>query len=232
MDDADRARTAAREAVADVEPARLRETLHDRLDASPMTPAVLTLVSARAFEPAVDGLADRAAGVQLIYEGLRLTRTLAHEEPWADADGEADIDADLDILAADVLVARGFYVLARTEAATRAVEVVRAFGRDQTLRESAADPASLDGNLEADVLALAVVAGATAVGRDPPEALVSFATDLARERGGGEAALAEPSTLLPERAAETIASLGDAASGSGSGSGSGEDRVPPSPTDP
>jgi hypothetical protein len=220
MDDADRARTAAREAVADVEPDRLRETLLDRLEVASMTPAVLTVVSARAFDPAVEGLADRAAGVQLIYEGLRLTRTLAHEEPWTDADGAADIDADLDILAADVLVARGFYLLARTEAADRAVEVVRAFGRDQTIRETAEEPAALDRNLEADVLALAVVAGATAVGREAPEALLSYADELARRHDG---AFPDPSVALPERAAETIASFG---------AGAGEDRVPPSATDP
>ncbi|UHQ95994.1 hypothetical protein HYG82_21195 [Natrinema halophilum] len=29
-----------------------------------------------------DGIVTHAAGVQLIYEGLRLTRTLAHDEPW------------------------------------------------------------------------------------------------------------------------------------------------------
>jgi hypothetical protein len=206
MDDAERARETAREALADVEPDRLREAIDDRLVAASMTPAVLTLVSARAFDPGtdVDALADRAAGVQLIYEGLGLTRTLAHGEPWLDAAADGDIDADLDILAADVLVSRGFYLLARTEVAGQAVEVVRAFGRDQTNRETAADPAAFDANLEADVLELAVAAGAGAVGRDPPEAMTAYADRLARRAGTG---FDEPATPLPDGAVERIASL-------------------------
>jgi len=99
---------------------------------------VLVLVTARAVDPTVDPdtVVDRAAGVQLIYEGLRLTRSVAHEEPWVTAaTQESDIDADMDVLTADVLVARGFALLACTDAAAAAVEVVRAFGRDQTLRE-------------------------------------------------------------------------------------------------
>jgi hypothetical protein len=219
MDDAVRARDAARDALADIEPERLRETLHDRLAGASMTPAVLSLVSARAIDPCVDadGIVERAAGVQLIYEGLRQARTLAHDEPWRTADTDGDVAADLDVLAANVLVARGFYLLARTEAADRAVEVVRSFGRDQTDRRSAADPEALDRNLEADVFALAVVAGATAVGGDPPDELVEYAADLAR---GYEGDLPPPTAALPERTVERIASLS-----------TGDDRVPSSATD-
>ncbi|MFC6769133.1 DUF7114 family protein, partial [Natrinema soli] len=50
-------------------------------------------------------ITTHAAGVQLIYEGLRLTRSLAHDEPWTATDADAS-DADLAILAADILVAR------------------------------------------------------------------------------------------------------------------------------
>ncbi|MFB6312205.1 MAG: hypothetical protein ABEH64_13610, partial [Salinirussus sp.] len=85
---------------------------------------------------------------------------------WASGDGDT---ADLEILAADVMVARGFYLLARTDAAGDAVGVVRSFGRDQTARRETGDPA-IDRNLEADVLELAVVAGATVAGVEvPPE---------------------------------------------------------------
>jgi hypothetical protein len=214
MDNAVRARRAARDALADIEPERLREVLRDRLADASMTPSVLTVVSATTLDASVDAdpLDERAAGVQLIYEGLRLTRTLAHDEPWADGEGEAARQADLDILAADVLVSRGFYLLARTETADRAVEVVRAFGRNQTRRREAdADRAALDRNLEADVFALAVAAGTTAVGVDPGEDLLDYATDLAR---GYEGDLPPPDTALPETTADRILALvgGDAPS--------------------
>jgi hypothetical protein len=207
MDDAARARRAARGALADVEPDRLRDVIRGRLDDASMTPSVLTLVTARALDPAVDidAVADRGAGVQLIYEGLRLTRSLVHEEPWSDPDRASA--ADLDILAADVLVSRGFYVLARTETAEQAVEVVRAFGRDQTRRRDPdADGAPLDRNLEADALELAVAAGATAVGVTPGDDLRAYATGLAETVEGD---LPPADAALPETVAERILSLSD-----------------------
>ncbi|ELZ07668.1 DUF7114 family protein [Natrialba aegyptia] len=124
-----------------------------------------------------DTLLTHAAGVQLIYEGLRLTRELAHEDSWcgdnahanqptpasqsqlqsqsqsqsqpehhpqSQAQSQSDPHSqpqsqsqytdDLTILAADILVARGFSLLARTDAADKAVHTVQAFGRDQTRR--------------------------------------------------------------------------------------------------
>ena len=185
MDTAARARASAQEVVGDIEPKQLREVLFDRLAEASMAPGVLVFLSAQAGQPTVElaALDRRAAGVQLIYEGLRLTRRIAHDEPWADTDAEV-IDADVDILAADVFVSRGFYLLARTEASTAAVETVQSFGRDQTLgRRPDADSASLDRNLEADIYALAVRAGVTAVDADPSEELLSFAADLARSEG-------------------------------------------------
>ncbi|MEF8855786.1 MAG: hypothetical protein V5A16_00030 [Haloplanus sp.] len=213
MDNAVRARRAARDALADIDPERLREVLRDRLTDASMTPSVLTLLSGRTLDATVDAdpLAERAAGVQLIYEGLRLTRTLAHDEPWADGEDEAARRADLDILAADVLVSRGFYLLARTETAERAVEVVRAFGRDQTRRRAAdADRGTLDRNLEADVFALAVAAGTTAAGVEPGDELLDYAAGLARAFEGD---LPPPDAALPETAADRILALagGDAA---------------------
>ncbi|WP_338741063.1 DUF7114 family protein [Haloplanus salilacus] len=212
MDNAVRARRAARDALADIEPERLGELLQDRIDDASMTPSVLTLMSADAFDVAVDvdSVARRGAGVQLIYEGLRLTRSLAHDEPWREGDDAAE-RADLAILAADVFVSRGFYILARTETAERAVGVVRSFGRDQTLRrESDADRSAIDRNLEADVLALAVAAGTTAAGVDPGDDLLAYAARLARE---GDDDL-PPAGSLTETTADRILTLAgnDAAS--------------------
>lgn len=172
---------------------------------------------------ALHGLVERAAGVQLIYDGLRLTRDLAHAEPWANddsngvgvgtahgsptragpSDGTVEKSENLDVLAADVLVARGFYLLARTDAAETAVEVVRSFGRDQTRRRSASDVDAIDRNLEADVLELAAIAGATAVGRDP-DGLREIAADLAATCEGS---FPDPETLFSETVTERIAGL-------------------------
>ena len=184
MDDAVRARDAARSALDDVEPADLRGAIDDRLADASMLPAVLTLVCARAVAPdeaTTPGVVERAVGVQLIYEGLALTRRLVAEEPWANANGapESDIVADLQILAADVLVSRGFYLLATTEAADRAVSVIRAFGRDQTTRAE-----GYERELEADVCALAGVAGATVGGDAAPDPLVDHLERLGRGFGG------------------------------------------------
>ncbi|WP_254766526.1 DUF7114 family protein [Salinilacihabitans rarus] len=182
MDRADTCRRAARDAVADVDPPRLHDVIADVLDDASMVPGALTLESAASIDPGADleAIAHRAAGVQLIYEGLRLTRTLAHEEPWSGADDGGD--SDLEVLAADILVARGFYLLARTDAADKAVRTVRNFGRDQTLRDdaAAADEADdLDANLERDVLELAVLTGAAAVGATPAPESLAAAHDLA-----------------------------------------------------
>lgn len=167
--------------------------------------------TAAAYAGDPDGLAGRAAGVQLIYDGLRLTRRLVHAEPWPEAGGSGNpgsldgegVAADMDILVADVLVARGFYLLARTEAATVAVDVVRSFGRDQTERREAADPAALDRELERDVLRLAVVAGVTAAGREPsaPDALVG---DLAAAYDDGFPA---PEALFDQQVRDRVAGV-------------------------
>jgi hypothetical protein len=213
MDDAARARDAAREALADVEPEQLRETLENRILDAAVTPGVLALVTARALDPNIDPteVVERAAGVQLIYEGLRLTRSVAHAEPWVTAaTTESDIEADMDVLTADVLVSRGFSLLACTDAAAAAVEVVRSFGRDQTLRDRA-DPApatALDRNLEIDALELAVVVGTTAVGGDPPEELLAYARDLAAEYDGE---FPPSGRALPDATADRIADISDRA---------------------
>ncbi|MFC6938536.1 hypothetical protein ACFQE8_00990 [Salinirubellus sp. GCM10025818] len=186
MEEAAAVRGAAEEAVRDVVPDDLRGEMVSLLESGSTVPGSLTLVVADLFgdvDPSgIDGLTERAVGVQLIYVGLRLTRRLANEDPWSGADGAADVPADMEILAANVLVSRGFYLLARTEAAAAAVGVVRSFGRDQTERREREDP-TLDRELERDVVELAVLAGATAVGADAPET-GAFAADLVGDRAG------------------------------------------------
>ena len=179
MQEAAVVRRATREAVEAVGPERLHSRISSRLDRSAMTAGVFTIRCARAVleqrrpgavrgtvgdteAPLSDEIATRAAGVQLIHEGLDLTRTLAQDPPWL-ADQKAQ--ADLDILIADILVARGFHLLARTEAADEAVATVQAFGRDQTLRDrEGTDP----------------TAGTTAVGGQPSPRLREFAASIAR----------------------------------------------------
>ena len=178
MDDAAAVRDAAREVIAEVEPAHLRDLLETRLQETTAAPGVVTRVSARAAggPDAAAGLDRRVAGVQLIYEGLSLTRSIARSLPW---EVDATDAADMDLLVANVLVARGFYLLARTEAADTAVETVRAFGRDETTVETdggtGVDPAAL----EADIFELAIVAGVSAVGGAPPPESRAFADELA-----------------------------------------------------
>ncbi|MEF8788926.1 MAG: hypothetical protein V5A61_02250 [Haloarculaceae archaeon] len=206
MEEAAAVRGAAEEAVRDVVPGMLREEISGFVESGSVVPGTLTLVVADLFgevDPdVVDGLTERAAGVQLIYDGLRLTRRLVHGDPWSDAaEAEGDLSADMEILAADVLVSRGFYLLARTEAAGAAVEVVRSFGRDQTNRRELGDP-SLDRELERDVVELAVLAGATAVGAEPPDA-GAFAADLV----GGDA-FPPAGELLTEEVVGRLADLG------------------------
>lgn len=206
MDEAVRTRQAAHDAIADIEPTTLRKLLDDRLDDASMAPGALTLSSALSIDGSAtaDSVAERGAGVQLIYEGLRLTRTLAQEQPWATRDLSDHTEPNLEILAADVLVSRGFYLLARTEAADKAVDTVRAFGRDQTLRRSAESPeaaASLDRSLERNVFELAVIAGATAGDSPWPTAEAGLVPtrllDLATELGTADTPLPPAGELLP-----------------------------------
>ncbi|MDS0282406.1 DUF7114 family protein [Haloarcula onubensis] len=195
MEEVAAVRRAALAGVDDVEPERLRDRITARLDDASLAPGVLTLVAATATRGhTVDSDDDRAAGVQLIYEGLALTRRLAHDDPWTTGDRDA---ADLDILIADILVSRGFYLLAHTEAADAAVDVVREFGKDQTELRTTGD-ADFDGNLEADVCELAVVAGVTAAGHTPTPELKAVGADLA---AGG---LPENATLLNGEVADRL----------------------------
>lgn len=190
MEDAAAVRRVAAEAIGTVEPEPLQETLVAALDESAPLPGVLVLASARAIDAGVDleAIGDRVAGVQLVYAGLSVTRRLARDPPWpaGGADG-----ANVDVLAADILVARGAYLLAGTEASDAAVEVIRAFGRDQTSREGDSSP---DYGLEADVFELGAVAGSTAVGPATPPQLMDWAAGLAASIEGH--GMPEPATVL------------------------------------
>jgi hypothetical protein len=216
MDEVEAARAAARDAVGNVMPSRLQERIDRRLASASMLPGVLTLLAARVgggFEDGDNGLEDpgvarRAAGTQLIYEGLRLTRSLVGTDPWARADDPSeDLPADLDVLAADVLVARGFALLADTPASDQAVETVRAFGRRETDREAGRAPA--DRSLEANVFDLAAVAGATIAAPEAPLGLRQYCVGLARAHaieGDGDASKSLPraAETLPERIEEVM----------------------------
>lgn len=202
MEPAVRARAGARDAVAEVTPDRLREVIYDVLEDGATTPGAVAVLAARTVDGDHPAVVDpRAAGVQLIYEGLALTRTLAREEPWTR--GGDHLESDLAILAADVMVSQGFHLLARTEAAEKAVETVRSFGRDQTIQRTT------DGQetyaLEADVFELAVVAGATAAGAEPPAVLREYAIELAHSLNG--APTPEVPAELPEQVGEAFARL-------------------------
>jgi hypothetical protein len=185
MDEAAAVRRAARATVEDIEPARLRDDLLTFIDNVSMAPGVLTLLTSQACTGSSDGLEQHAAGVQLIYNGLQLTRRLAREEPWENGEHAS---ADVHVLAADVLVARGFYLLARTEVATTAVDVVRAFGRAQT------NQCERDAQLERDVLELALTTGATPTDGDCAD-LCAIADDLASVCEDG---FPDPETLFSE----------------------------------
>ncbi|MDX1748442.1 MAG: hypothetical protein R3324_21110 [Halobacteriales archaeon] len=207
MDEAARARAAAREAIDETVPERLREVIDHHLNGAPATPGALTLLAAQAADREYDAesLERRAAGVQLIYDGLQLTRRLARTNPWGSKSDSTRDGADVEILAADVLVARGFYLLARTEAAGKAVETVQAFGRDETDRFSGRTSPDLDEHtLEADVFELAILAGTASTGPDIPAGVRSFAIDLARSFDPNEAGTPE---LISEPTVAALAAV-------------------------
>lgn len=214
MEEAAAVRRAALDAIEDVEPASLRERIEVQLGDGSMAPGVLTTLTVRALdssttadpddESPLDSVAERAAGVQLIYDGLRLTRQLASDEPWI---ADHKDRGDLAVLAADVLVARGFYLLARTEAAETAVATVRAFGRDQTVGH-VTDDSTLQRNLEADVLELAVVAGATLADGSVSPRLREFAADMANGSPFPDA-----EAFFPETVTETLGTIATEATG-------------------
>lgn len=193
MDETAQARAAFREGIGDIAPDALRSRLEDVLESASMTPGALTLLTATTLDESTDlnTASRRGAGVQMSYEGLRVSRDLIHTDPWSNGDRD---DGDMDAVAAEVLVARGFEYLAHTGVALDVVEAVRHFGRDQTHRETASDPAALDRRLEADFVRIAVRAGADVALGEVPEAVDAVADELADEFG--TVPLPEPEAAL------------------------------------
>ncbi len=180
MAEAPGVRDALFDTIDDIEPPPFRTELETVVADASLTPGVLTVRTADVLSPTVNSseTRQRGAAVQLSYEGLKLTRRLARDAPWEDPAEERN--HDLDLIIAETLVARGFYHLAQTGVATRAVEIVRRFGRNLTtelqLGERPTEP-----SLEVDVVALAVLAGADlALTTTPPE-LVDYAEGYGRE---------------------------------------------------
>lgn len=177
-------REAALQLVADVEPVHLRDELWDLVRDGSMVPGAVTVITAERLggADARTKAMDRAVGVQLCYEGLRLTRQLIREEERYAVDEPTE--HYLALVAAEVLVSRGFVELAETAVAAQAIEIVRRFSRHQTA-DYDADPVEPADTLEHDVVSLAVAAGATVVLDTVPPAVAEqgdrLAEDVARE---------------------------------------------------
>lgn len=166
--------------LAEVEPPAFRQRLQEVLGDVTLTPAILTVRTARALEPALDveACAPRGVGVQLTYEGLALTRSILRGEPWEATDRSGYY---LDLVAAALLVSRGYRYLAEAGVAEDAVEVARRFGRHQTYLQNG--NADMTYSLEADFVSLAVNTGADiALGTIPPS-LTAYGESLGREIG-------------------------------------------------
>jgi hypothetical protein len=194
MEETARARTAVRDGISDISPRALRTRLDGILETASMTPGALTVLTATALRESIEGdtAARRGAGIQMSYEGLRLSRDLIHSDPWAAGNSS---DGDMNAIAAEILVARGFEYLAHTVVAGDVVEAVRRFGYDQTRREDRdADHVALDRRLEADFIRIAVKAGADIALGSIPEGVDSLADELAEELGS--APLPEADTAL------------------------------------
>ena len=181
MATADRIRRVSSDTLGEIEPPRLAEDLQSLLDDASVLPGVVTVQTATVLggERAAERAMDRAVGVQLSYEGLRLTRRLIREEHRYLADDPTD--SYLALVGAEVLVSRGFIELVETAVAGKAIRTVQRFSRQQTA-EYDTDSAPLDDrSLEFDVIELAVDAGADVVYDSIPLAVSQAGTRLATE---------------------------------------------------
>lgn len=190
---------ALKRAIADIEPDSFNDHLETVVADRPLTPASVTVATGQAVDGTADGdrLADLGVGVQLIYEGLRLTRELMATDAWLDTTGTTE--EDIDVLAAEVLVARGFNRLSETGTVTDAVELMRRFGERRAYERSGIEAADL-GSLEGDTLRLAVDTGADAVLSTVPPAIATVGDDLASTASTG--AMPEPEVALDGLARE------------------------------
>lgn len=173
-----------------------------------------------------EDVAKRIGAVQLISETIRLRQEQYEQEydgipdkenlpeeddlPWVSGD-QAEIEqANKDVLVGEVMCSRGFYLISNTRAAQVAIQVMRAYSRDEMIRQQF-DTREVheEYKLKAkrDVLELAAVAGTTAYGEFPSDEMREFVLDLSSEYGEEEFEEGiEPS--IPERATpEKLASL-------------------------
>jgi len=197
MDDAARVRAAARGVIDDIAPSLLHELLDGRLRNSEMAPGVLTWLSARTTSQKYDPeeLDRHAAGVQLIYDGLDFTRTVSRSSPWG-ATVVSPI-GEIWTVSRPACLSHVGSLSSLTEAASKAVETVRAFGRHEANRAvGRSNPDLGDRTLGADGFEMAIIAGTSAAGVAPPSKSAEFAADLARsfdcERPAGSELRSEP----------------------------------------
>lgn len=178
MDAARAVRRSALDVLGEIEPQDLAKELQDVIADASMIPGAITVLTAEAVggPGAAKQAKARAVGVQLSYEGLRLTRELIREEDRYAV--EDPTESYLSLVAGEVMVARGFSELAETAVAEQAIDIVQRFSRNQTF--------DYDGNgmrhghsLERDVIGLAVHAGATVVLDGVPPAVSAHAEQLA-----------------------------------------------------
>ena len=161
MDVVSRVRAASCRAVDEVEPTGLREIITNQIESDSPTFGLTTIVVSEEVRHTNEGpitVDSKAAGVQLIYEGLRLTQDLVRENRWKN--NEQKLITDMDLLAADVMVARGFYLLSHTKAASKAVETIREFGIAETeWSDSPIGTPTRRMSLERNIFELAIIAG-------------------------------------------------------------------------
>lgn len=182
MDVASEVRQSALRTLAEIEPEELARELQDVVAETSMLPGVITVLTAEAAggPQAASRAHRRAVGVQLSYEGLRLTRELIREEERYDV--EDPTESYLSLVAGEVMVARGFSELAETAVAGDAIDIVQRFSRNQTHEYRTAGESFR--SLEHDVVVLAVAAGATLVQDVVPPGLDANAKRLAANLDG------------------------------------------------
>jgi hypothetical protein len=159
-------------AVSKVEPPQLKELILNRIDQKPSVFGLITTIIANESVESSDELNqsidEKAAGVQLIYEGLKLTQELVRNKGWKHEENK--LQADLELLAADVMVSRGFNLLSHTLAAKKAVETIRSFGQAESILSNGLEKNSLsEGNLEKDMFELSIITGFYLLNKEPPK---------------------------------------------------------------
>lgn len=176
---AGRVQRASLQTIGNIEPAAMATELQDLVREGSMVPGVVTVLTAESIggEAAAEAAMDRAVGIQLSYDGLRLTRELIRGEERYRTDSAAE--GYLPLVGAEVLVSRGFSNLVHTDVAGQAIDIVQRFSRKQTLEYDAPEAAASERTLEHDVIVLGVEAGATVVHDRVPDPIRNFGAELA-----------------------------------------------------